>query len=126
MRALEAIVLWIAGLGFVAFGAMFVVDPIGTLGMAGIAVSGPVAAAELRAFYGGIELAIGALICFLALKPARRRDALILTAVCYLGIGLARLSGMVQFGASTDFLRFAVATELTLGIASVALAWRKV
>ena len=124
MRALEAVVLWIAGLGFFAFGAMFVVDPLGTIAQAGIATSGPVAAAELRAFYGGLELALGGLICALAMKPARRRDGLVLSAVCYLGIGLARASGMLQFGADSAFLRFAVATELTLGIASVLLAKR--
>jgi hypothetical protein len=124
MRALELVVLWIAGLGFVAFGALFVLDPIGTIAQAGIVVSGAVAAAELRAFYGGLELALGGLICVLALKPQRRRDALTLTAVCDLGIGLARLSGMLQFGADNAFLRLAVATELTLGIAAALLARR--
>jgi len=124
MRALETIVLWVAGLGFVAFGALFVVDPIGTLAAAGIAVSGAVAAAELRAFYGGLELALGGLICVLALRPDRRRDALVLSAVVYLGIGLARASGMLQFGADSAFLRFAVATELALGVASALLARR--
>ena len=124
MRALELIVLWIAGLGFTAFGVLFIVDPLGTLAMGGIAVSGAVAAAELRAFYGGLELALGGLICALALKPERRRDALILSAVCYLGIGLARASGMLQFGADSSFLRFAVVTEFALGVTAAVLARR--
>lgn len=124
MRVLEQIVLWVAGLGFIAFGAAFVVAPLQTIAAAGIAVDGANAAAELRAFYGGLELALGGLICVLALNPARRRDALVLTAVAYLGIGLARASGMIQYGADSDFLRVAVATELTLGIAAALLARR--
>lgn len=126
MRWIEAVVLWVAGLGFVAFGAMFFVAPLETIAKAGIEVAGAgaVASAELRAFYGGLELALGGLIGALALRPARRRDALVLTAVCYLGIGLARLSGIVQYGADSGFLRLAVVTELALGVGAVALAAR--
>ena len=81
----------------------------------------PFIGTAIRDFTG---IALGGLICALALKPARRRDALMLTAVCYLGIGLARLSGMLQFGGDSAFLRFAVATELALGVASALLAKR--
>ena len=124
MKTLAQVLLWVSGLGYAGFGVAFLLAPLRTMALAGIALEGGVAAVELRAFYGGLELALGGLICALALKPARRRDGLVLSAVCYLGIGLARLSGMLQFGADSAFLRFAVATDLTLGIASVLLAKR--
>jgi hypothetical protein len=119
MRAFQIVVLWLGGLGFLAFGAAFLFAPLSTFALAGIALSGPVAATELMAFYGGMELAVGGLIVACGLLPARRRDGLLLMAVVYAAIGLSRGAGMLTTGAASDFLWAALALEL--GLAALAL-----
>ncbi|MCB1554541.1 MAG: DUF4345 family protein [Xanthomonadales bacterium] len=114
------VLLWIAGLGFVGFGLAFMVAPLHTLAAAGIELSGALAAAELRAFYGGLELGIGALLIASAVRPAQARNGLWLCLASYGGIGSARALGMLLGGVATPFLWFALATEL--GLASAA-AW---
>lgn len=116
MRAFNLIVLWLGGLGFLAFGAAFLLSPLPTMLMSGIALEGPLAATELMAFYGGLELALGSLILACALQPARRRDGLWLMLVVYAGIGLSRLAGMLAHGTDTSFLRIALALELGLAL----------
>ena len=58
----KRITLWLGGVGYLAFGAAFLIDPLQTLAAAGIALSGDLAATELRAFYGGLEVALGGLL----------------------------------------------------------------
>jgi hypothetical protein len=106
------------------YGVLLFADPALLGRLVGLAFVDPNAPVEIRAFYGGLELALGGLICALALSPARRRDALILSAVVYLGIGLARLSGLVQYGADGDVMRYAMFVELDLGVGAALLAWR--
>jgi hypothetical protein len=117
MRLFETIVLWISGLSLLAFGVAFEIAPLKTMAAAGIELTGPIAAAELRAFYGGVEVALGALIIAWMLDDARRREALVLSAVLFACVGLSRLAGMVIEGADSAFLRFALATELGLAAA---------
>jgi hypothetical protein len=118
MRIATLLLLWLAGLGFLGFGLAFLVDPRGTLALAGVATEGAIAATELRAFYGGAELALGALILACALRPARHRDGLWLTLVCYGAIGLTRAAGMLIDGSDSSFLRLALGTELGLMVFS--------
>jgi len=120
MPLLTSIVLWLSGLSLLAFGAAFVVAPLATMASAGIVLDGALAATELRAFYGGLEVALGVLVLLCALRPERRRDGLLLTFAIFAGIGMARLVGMLLSGADSGFLRFAIVTEL--GLAALA-AW---
>src|SRR5690606_27428670 len=112
--------LWIAGLGFIGFGLAFMIAPLATLAAAGIELSGDLAATELRAFYGGLELGIGSLLVAAALKPHQQRNGLWLCLASYGGIGTARGIGMLLTGTATPFLWFALATELGLAAAA---AW---
>jgi hypothetical protein len=122
MKMLGLVTLWLGGLGYVAFGLAFMLRPLETIGAAGIEVTGAVAATELRAFYGGLELALGALLLAGALRPGRRRDALVLCLASYGGIGTARLLGIVLAGGASPFLWFALGTELLLAtMAALAL-----
>jgi len=116
MRVIGSVAIWLGGLGFLGFAMAFLFAPDATLASAGMAMTGPGASAELRAFYGGAELALGGLIVAWALRPARRRDALLLTFVAYAAIGGCRALGIALAGATTPFLTFALATELTLAV----------
>ncbi len=122
MRFLAPSVLWLGGLGFLGFGVAFLLAPLQTIAMAGLPLDGAVAATELMAFYGGLEIALGALLVACALKPSRRRDGLVLMLATYAGIGLARVVGMLTTGGDTPFLRVALALELGFALlAAIAL-----
>ena len=116
MRVVDTVVLWVAGLSLLGFGIAFCVAPLATFAAAGLVLEGPLAATELRAFYGGLELALGALMLGCAIRPARRRDGLVLVFAVFAGIGVTRLFAMLASGADTGFLRAALATELALAL----------
>ncbi|SDE09083.1 DUF4345 family protein [Aquimonas voraii] len=116
------IVLWLSGLGFIAFGAAFMLDPLGTLAATGIVLSGDLAAAELRAFYGGFELGVGALILASDFGARHRPYGLLLALGAYGGIAIGRAIGMLAGGVATPFLWFALAVEVVLAtLALIAL-----
>lgn len=113
MNALARITLWLGGLGFLGFGIAFLIAPVDTLAAAGVQVGGAAAATELRAFYGGLEVALGVLLIGADLRGARRAG-LILCLASYGGIGAARLLGIAIAGGATSFLWYALATEAVL------------
>ena len=118
---LARLTLWLGGVGFLAFGLAFLVAPVETLGSAGWAMTGEGAITELRAFYGGLEVALGALLIAADLR-GRRREGLILCLATYGCIGAARLLGIALAGAATDFLWIALGTEVALAaLAAVSL-----
>ena len=123
MNVLAQVLLWVAGLGYAGFGLAFLWAPLRTMALAGIALEGAVAATELRAFYGGLELALGALIVAAAVLPGRLRDGLVLTLASYGAIGGVRLISMLASGADASFLRYAAVVELGLAACAGALLW---
>ena len=120
---LARIVLWLGGLAFLGFGLVFLVEPVETLAKAGVQATGVAAATELRAFYGGLEVALGGLLIAADLR-GRRRDGLVLSLASYGGIGAARALGLALGSGANDFMWFALATEAVLALLS-ALALRK-
>lgn len=122
MQLLARLTLWLGGLGFLAFGLAFLVAPLETMAAAGLSLQGDLAATELRAFYGGLELALGTLLIASDLRPGARRHGLILSLASFGAIGAARLLGIALAGSATPFLWAALATELTLAaLSAVAL-----
>lgn len=122
--AFARIVLWLSGLGFIAFGAAFMFDPLGTLAATGIMLSGDLAAAELRAFYGGFELGVGGLILASDLAARHHPYGLLLAFGAYGGIAIGRVIGMVAGSVATPFLWFALAVELLLAVLALAALLR--
>ena len=119
MRVFANVVLLVSGLSLLAFGAAIAWAPLALLAMAGVDTAGTAAAIELRAFYGGLEIALAALVFYCLWRPERRRDGLVLTAAIYGGIGAMRAVGMIAAMHATPFLAGALAFEL--GIAAAAL-----
>ncbi|MFA5684985.1 MAG: DUF4345 domain-containing protein [Lysobacteraceae bacterium] len=124
MRTLSRLTLWLAGLGFLGFGIACLIAPVATLAAAGMEVAGAVAATELRAFYGGLEIGLGLFIVATALSEQRHRAGLWLCLAAYGGIGLARALGMALDGISTTFLCSALAVELALALLAALCLWR--
>jgi hypothetical protein len=119
MNHLPRIVLWLSALSLLGFGTAFLFFPLGTLALTGIELEGALAATEIRAFYGGLELGVGLAVLWCALRQARWKDGLALTALAFGGIGLARLFGMIVEPALSFFLVFALVVELALAGAAV-------
>lgn len=108
--------LWlvIGGVGFLAFGAWMLVAPQAAMAMVGITLPDGAPTTEIRAFYGGLELGLGALLLAAVHKVQYHRAGLVLGCVSYGSIALARVSGMLVDGGASSFLWVALAVEVTL------------
>ncbi len=109
-----AIVLLLAGLQLFAFGVLAAFDPAALLGPLGFGLNSSEALTEARAFYGGVEIALGLLMSAAAFLPRWREAGLILVAACFGGIGCVRAISMAISGAHTPFLIFALSVEVVL------------
>lgn len=124
MRIPTLLVLVLSGVSLLGFGVALTYAPIEVLAAIDVSVTGAIADTEIRAFYGGLEIALGLLILAWTVDSARRRDALLLTMVVYGGIGLTRLASMLTTGDDTSFLRFALGTELGFLVLAAFLYFR--
>lgn len=123
MNRFPTIVLVLAALGFLVFGAWLVVDPVG--GLAGVDIGGttPAGVIELRAFYGGLEVGLGLFLLACARRPAWHVPGLWLVLLGNLGIGLARIFGIATSGVFVPFFAYALAWEIGFPLlAALALA----
>lgn len=120
----DLIALVLGGVGFLAFGLAMTVAPQASMAMIGWPIPDGVPTTELRAFYGGLELGLGALLLGAARNPSYRRAGLILGGVCFGLVGLTRAAGMLIDGTGGGFLWGALATELGLA-ALFAYAWKQ-
>lgn len=119
MNAFRIAVLALAGLGFLGFGLWFLVDPIGPLAAIGITATGTPAPTEFRAFYGGLEVGLGALMLVAAAKPDWRTAGLWLVIATNGGIAAGRLIGVAIDGVWVPFFSYALVWEA--GFAVLAL-----
>jgi hypothetical protein len=78
---------------------------------AGVAFQTPTGATELRATYGGLTFALGALAALGALSPAWTRQALVTLGTACAGFGAARVAGVLLDGALTAYTVQALAIE---------------
>ena len=117
MKTFGIVVLVLAGLGFLGFGLAISFDPGGVLAAVGISGS-PAGEVELRAFYGGLELGLGAFLLACAARPAWRAPGLWLVLLGNGGIAALRLVGIAQSGEFTSFFAYALAWELGFSAAA--------
>jgi len=106
-----SVVVWIP------YGLYCLYDPAFLQEAAGVAATNETGTTELRAMYGGLQIAIG-LLAVLALRDAARvRSTLWCLAILIAGIGIARVLGALVAGDASGY---------TLGGASfeiVAAGW---
>ncbi len=62
MRSFGRVVLVLSGLMFLVFGVIFLVAPSGAGRVAGFEAAGAYGRTEIRAFYGGMEVGLGAFL----------------------------------------------------------------
>ena len=89
---------------------------------AGVLASHGTGSAELRAMYGGLQAALGALCALGFLNPDYRRTALVALLFLVLGLGIARLAGAALDDGFSAYTGMAFAFEFgTAALVAVAL-----
>jgi hypothetical protein len=113
-RWLPQLVLWISALGFGYFGVVFLWDPAGYASKVDLVAATPSARAEVRAMYGGLELALAAFLATCAQRPEWYRLGLLLSAIAFLGLGTGRAVGLALEGVAPPLMRLLLASEVAL------------
>jgi hypothetical protein len=113
---IETLALALGGLCFLGFGAVMLVAPQAAMADLGLIVPEGAPTTEIRSFYGGLELGLGALLVAALQKIQYRRAGLVLGCVAYGSIAGARALGMLIDRSSTGFLWAALAVEIALAL----------
>ena len=100
-------------------GAWLICDPAALETYAGVAALTVTGETELRAMYGGMELAIGGAVLLALLQPKWRCHVLFLNGVVAGGIGGGRLVGVALTGTMSVYTASALAFELS----TVVICW---
>jgi len=87
------IFLGLSALLWLPYGIYCFLSPGALAGMAGVASNTTTGSIELRAMYGGLQAAIGALAVAGLLRDSMRRPALLALVFLCGGLALARISG---------------------------------
>ena len=106
------IFLGLSALIWLPFGLYCLFVPGYLAAAAGVSFATPTGATDIRATYGGLTAAIGALALLGALRPGVSRNALLLLATACAGLGGARLIGVALDGHVTAWTAQALVLEL--------------
>lgn len=116
MVRIDTWALLVGGLGFIGFGLLMTLAPQAAMTHLGLTVPDGVPTTEIRAFYGGLELALGGLLLAAMLQAAYRRAGLWLGCVSYGAVATTRALGMLVDGSGGNFLFGALAVEVLLAL----------
>lgn len=97
------------GLLFIAVGVYFLIWPVKGAAVLGITIGHPVGVADIRAVYGGLDLATGFLICIGALYDLR--SGLMVQTFAFGGLLLGRLIGQILDQPASDLALILIAIE---------------
>jgi Domain of unknown function (DUF4345) len=111
-------VLWLP------YGLMCLVNPGSLAEAAGVVATSATGTVELRAMYGGLQAAVGALALAGALRPDLAPHALLALGSLSAGLGITRLASAVLAGSFESYTLGALTLEWTMLIAVLAL-WRR-
>lgn len=113
-----SVVLWLP------YGVQCLLDPSMLAEAAGVSATSATGTTELRAMYGGLQIALGLLALAGAVRPALAQHALIALGAVSAGLGIARLGAAVISGEFASYTLMALALEFTMAIAVLVL-WRR-
>jgi hypothetical protein len=109
---IPAVILALAGLSFIGFGVAFVVSPAEMAGVVGLVAETPSALTEVRAMYGGLEIALGMVLLTLLRGATAQVIGLRVAAFAFGGLALGRLTGLVVDGFWQPFTWLLMAVEI--------------
>jgi hypothetical protein len=114
--------LWLFAVTWIVIGVGFLIVPVSWAAALGIALPTATARTDLRATYGGFDLAIGCFAALCALRPEWTRPGLVLMAMVAAGFGGGRLLGMLLEGSASRMMLLFFGVEMALlGLALAAL-----
>ncbi|MCB9919126.1 MAG: DUF4345 family protein [Planctomycetes bacterium] len=113
------IVLGLAALMFASLGVLLVARPEKLATWVGIHASSAGATTELRAWYGGLEIAIAALLVWGIVQPSFAPTSYIVLAAVSFGPLVGRLVGFVADKSTDGTLLAFAATEVAFGVLGV-------
>ncbi|RME45319.1 MAG: DUF4345 domain-containing protein, partial [Deltaproteobacteria bacterium] len=118
---LSSIVLSVAGFVYALLGFLFLFAPV-TMGR-WILLSVPSAAAaiEIRAFYGGLEVGLGAFLLYCGNRPATVIVGLVAMTLCTGGILVGRLTGIFLDGSPEKMTLVSMIVELFTTVTGILL-----
>lgn len=106
--------LWVCAVLFLPYGLYCFAMPGALEGIAGVSFTSPTGSAEIRAMYGGLQTAVGALALMGASRPDLARTTVTSIAVLCAGLGLARLSGALLDGGFSMYTAMGLSLEFSL------------
>jgi hypothetical protein len=107
------VVLWLSAAIWLPYGLYCLAQPGSLEAAAGVAFTSATGSTELRAMYGGLQIAIGLLALGGALRPSLERTALVTLALLCAGLGSARLLGSALDGGLSSYTATGLGFELT-------------
>jgi hypothetical protein len=107
------IFLFLSALLWLPYGLYCFAQPGSLAEAAGVVFQSPTGSTELRAMYGGLQAALGALAGLAALRPTLVRPALLAIAFLTAGLGSARLLGVALDGGVSSYTAMGLGFEFT-------------
>jgi hypothetical protein len=108
------VVLLIAALVFAGIGLGFLIVPVQWASVVDISLPSPMARTDVRATYGGFDLAMGVFLALCALRTEWIRPGLLALGLAAAGFGGGRLLGILVEGTATPLMLIFVALETTV------------
>lgn len=109
---LARVIIGLLGAFWAAYGLYCFANPEMLRDAAGIAFLNATGSVDLRATYGGLQLAVGVLLLAGALRAALTRQVLLTYAVLCAGLGSARLAAALLQSEWSGYTAFALCFEL--------------
>jgi hypothetical protein len=119
------IFLALCGVLWLPYGVLCLVNPGSLAEAAGVVASSATGTIELRAMYGGLQAAVGALALAGAARPALAPHALLALGALAAGLGVTRLAAAAAAGVFESYTLGALGLEWAMIVAVIAL-WRRV
>lgn len=115
--------LGLSALLWLPYGILCFLQPSLLEGAAGVVATSPTGTVELRAMYGGLQIAIGGLCALGAVSAAWRSHALVALVFLAAGLGVSRLLGALGGGGGlSSYTAMALVIEFTIAGVATALA----
>ena len=118
--------LAVSALMHLYFGALFALDPLPWMQSLHLAASNPAGVAEMRAFYGGLMLALGALFAVSAVVRGALYPGLVLMTATYLGAALVRGVALATNRVDDPLVHQLLGVEVAGALVGAFCLWRQV
>lgn len=119
------IFLGFSALAWLPYGLFLAVTPTYLYEIAGLAANTPTALTEVRAMYGGLQAAIGALALYALFKPQQAQGTLTALAFIFTGLASVRIIGALLDGEVGGYTGMALVFEIFCSVCAWLLLSQK-